>query len=416
MKLLNKALDFLSDSSGNMVIMAAITLPVLFIGIGATVSYSDATNRRIELQGHADIMSLGMAKKANAFNEADAIDYFNEYSSTQLDDSETCNYQLQSNPEQAVVNCSGEIPSFLSGFLMQKTVPYSVTATAALETGSIYEVAFVFDVSDSMVGEEIADLKRSLRTIADSGLFVDNDSRISLLPFANTVRLGPELEKFVTPGTGYAASGGTYNGCFDRNATDPNVNLNSNPTFPLVINALNNGRVLCPGPDMTAAFHRKATDFVVGEIERNIVTSFGTAMSDALVWGFRSLDPSLRGVMSSDSKYPLDNSSGTSKHIIMMTDGRPYDRPWNKGPGGGAVTQKLSLERFESVCSQLPFVEKNINFHLINYSNKKLSNEHLAVFKNCVSGEGEFHDVQAGGLASVISEITNQVSGLRLTQ
>ena len=97
-----------------------------------------------------------------------------------------------------------------------------------------------------------------------------------------------------------------------------------------------------------------------------------------------------------------------------MTDGRPYDRPWT-GPGGGAVTQALSLERFKATCAALDFEKKKINFHLINYNNNKLSAEHINVFKNCVSGDGEFHNVASGDLEAVISKIAQQASPLRIS-
>ena len=73
-------------------------------------------------------------------------------------------------------------------------------------------------------------------------------------------------------------------------------------------------------------------------------------MSDALVWGFRSLDPALRGIMSSEQQYPLAIGQ-SSKNIIMMTDGRPYDRPWT-GPAGGDVNPAKIIRPVEGcVCT-----------------------------------------------------------------
>lgn len=412
----NTVSQFINDRSGNMILVAAIVVPVLLMGIGAAVSYSNGVNKRTKLQTHADIMSLAMAKITNQTSMAAAEDYYDEYVLTHLDEEANCSFTLEDNPSEATVNCSGEVNSFLSGMLEKKTVPYSVVSKAQISTDSIYEVAFVFDVSDSMSGAEIDDLKAGLATISKSALFNDKESRLSLLPFANTVRLGQRFDKFVTPGTGYAAAGGAYNGCFDRDATDPNVDLSSNlaPTFSLVTNLINS-RVVCPKPSMTAIFHAKAKDWLIQDMAVNLETSFGTGMSDGLVWAFRSLDPDMRGIMSNASRYPLDSHSGSSKHIIMMTDGRPYDRPWT-GPGGGDVTQALSLDRFEDVCAALPFAAKGINFHLINYNNKNISQEYVDVFQNCVAGEGQFHDVDAGGLEAILNKITEHVSGLRLTQ
>ena len=56
----NTVSQFINDRSGNMILVAAIVVPVLLMGIGAAVSYSDGVNKRTKLQTHADIMSLSL--------------------------------------------------------------------------------------------------------------------------------------------------------------------------------------------------------------------------------------------------------------------------------------------------------------------------------------------------------------------
>lgn len=415
MKTKTKLSRLLSETSGNLALVTALVAPVVLVGVGVAVSTADVSRHKSNLQIHADNMSLAIAKFESSSKDTETKEYFKDYTSSYLADGEKCGYNTVRSPIETTVTCSGEMPSFMAGVIGKKTVPYSVKASAAASAASIVEVAFVFDISESMVGQELVELEDSLNIMTDSSLFLAEESRLSFIPFANTVRLGDELENFVTYGTGYNESGGVYNGCFDREATNPDVDLTSNPSFPLVKSALNNGRAVCPDEKMTAVFHKKPSDRAIQVLQGGLEIAFGTGMSDGLVWGFRSLDPDLRGILSSENDYPLDSSSGSSKHLIMMTDGRPYDRPWS-GPGGGAVTQALSLERFKSVCEKLPFEQKSINFHLINYNNKKLSDEHLDVFKDCVSGTGKFHDVKRGELVNVVDEITGQAVYLRLTR
>jgi len=411
----NKLLNFINDTAGNVAMMTALMLPVLLVGIGAAVSISDATNKKAKLQMHVDAMSLAMAKINNFESKHKAEEYYNNYIANQLDEDATCTQKLDDNPSRATIKCSGEVTSLFAGLMQKKVVPYTVESKALVSTKSTFEVSFVFDVSLSMEGAELAELQSGLKLVTESALFDDKDSRLSLLPFANTVRLGPEFESFVAPGYGYTAAGGVYNGCFDRIATDPSVDLKTDPKFPLVRNSLDTGKVVCPHQSMTALFHKKATDWDVIDMTKQLDTSFGTGMSDGLVWAFRSLDPSLRGELSSSSSYPLDSFDQSAKHILMLTDGEPYDRPWT-GPGGGQATRDASLLRFEEVCNALPFAAKDIHFHLINYNNKSLSPAQLSVFENCVAGVGKFYNIDAGGLEEVLSEITEHVSGLRLTQ
>ena len=411
----NKLLNFINDTAGNVAMMTALMLPVLLVGIGAAVTISDATSKKAKLQMHADAMSLAMAKINNFESKRKAEEYYDNYIANQLDEDATCTQKLDDNPSRATIKCSGEVTSLFAGLMQKKVVPYTVESKALVSTKSTFEVSFVFDVSLSMEGAELAELQSGLKLVTESALFDDKDSRLSLLPFANTVRLGPEFESFVEPVNGYTAAGGVYNGCFDRIATDPSVDLTTDPKFPLVRNSLNSGKVVCPHQSMTALFHKEATDWDVIDMTKQLDTSFGTGMSDGLVWAFRSLDPSLRGVLSSSSSYPLNSFDQSSKHIFMLTDGEPYDRPWT-GPGGGQATRDASLLRFEEVCNALPFAAKDIHFHLINYNNKSLSPAQLSVFENCVAGDGKFYSIDAGGLEEVLSKITEHVSGLRLTQ
>ena len=406
---------YLSDTSGNIAIMSAFATPVMLILIGVAVTFTQADNKKITLQGHADLMSLAIAKLEAVNDTRGAEQYFAEYTTSQLPANESCEYQVRQNPVTAVVTCLGSLDSFMAGFLTKKMIDYSVASTATTSVAKPHEVSFVFDVSDSMVGLEIFDLQESLKSLSESDLFEADDSRISFIPFANTVRLDDRIESFVSPGTGYARSGGVYNGCFDREMTDPSVNLKTNPDFPLVNSALPNGRVVCPHERMTAVFQKRTDDWGIQDLITNdLELSFGTGLTDALVWGFRSLDPDMRGILSSDTRYPLPTSNNSSKHLILMTDGRPYDRPWT-GPGGGAVTQALSLARFEAACEALDFEAKNINFHFINYSNQNISNQHREIYENCVSGEGQFHNVAAGNLEEIINQIATEASPLRIS-
>ena len=417
MNIKSKLLNFVSETSGNIAIMSAISLPVLLGVVGVAVTMADVNGRESKLQNHSDNLSLLMAKQKNDTTGEKARDAFNEYVATELREGESCTYELETsatNVTTAAVSCVGSMASFLPPFMGLDSVDYKGNATATV-SAKIFEVAFVFDISDSMVGAEMEELRATLVEMQSSVLFEDDESKLSLIPFANTVRLGDRFERFVQPGTGYAKTNGVYTGCFDREATDPTVNLRNGPGFPLVNEAIASGRVVCPNEDMEAVFHVNSMDWEVRDMAQNIELAFGTAMSDALVWGHRSLDPDLKGLLSNSSQYPLKNTVKTSKHLIMMTDGKPYDRPY-EGPGGGAVTQQISLDRFERVCSQLEFDDKGINFHLINFNNKRLSNEALAVYEDCVRGEGRVYHAEAGELAEVLARIAEEVSTLRISR
>ena len=185
----NKLLNFINDTAGNMVIMTALISPVLLVGIGAAVTILDTTNKKAKLQMHADAMSLAMAKINNVESKRKAEEYYDNYIATQLDEDATCTQELDDNPSRATINCSGEVTSLFAGLMKTKMVPYTVESTASVSTKSTFEVSFVFDVSLSMEGAELAELQSGLKMVTQSALFHDKDSRLNLLPFANTCLL-----------------------------------------------------------------------------------------------------------------------------------------------------------------------------------------------------------------------------------
>ena len=406
------------NTSGNFGVMAAILVPLVLSVVGAGISMQDVTSRKSDLQNHADHMSLMIAKlKHDHSRSREARQAFVEYRSASLRDGERCYHtisQTNAGATTATVNCTGSVPTFLPKFTSLASLPYTVHS-ASTTSSKAFEIAFVFDISDSMVGDEMKELQTTLDEFTESVLFDHPNSRLSLIPFANTVRLDDRFEQFVDRSTGYAVTNGVYTGCFDREATDPTIDIKKTSGYPLVNHEIASGREVCPSEDMTAIFHKTASDKEVTKLSGNIELAFGTGMSDGLVWGYRSLDPNYRGLLSDESRYPLDNTPETEKHLIMMTDGRPYDRPYT-GPGGGSVTQQISLDRFETVCSQLEFIKQGINFHLINFNNNKLTNEQVDIYETCVKGEGKYYEANSGELSGIISQILDQASELRVTK
>lgn len=408
---------YADHTSGNIAIMTAIMFPVLLSFIGIAISFADVNNRHTQLQNHSDNMSLMMAKLKSDYTGVEARGAFLEYTLNELREEESCDFTMRKQNSigvtTATVECTGEVSTFLPDFLSLGSLSYETVSTSTIST-SVYEIAFVFDISDSMVGDEMEELRTTLNDLTDSPLFEHEDSRLSLIPFANTVRLDDRFKQYVDPQYGYAETNGVYTGCFDREATDPTINIKTTSGYPLVNVAIASGREVCPNEDMTAIFHKSADDWEVKHLSSNIDLAFGTGMSDGLVWGYRSLDHNLKGLLGNDSKYPLANTPKTSKHVIMMTDGRPYDRPYH-GPGGGSVTQQISLDRFEVVCSQLEFDKNGISFHLINFNNNKLTNEQVNIYKTCVKGEGQYYEAESGELSNIVSQIVKEVASLRLS-
>ncbi len=57
-----KTLGFKEDSSGNIGVFLALSLPVMIVAIGAAVDIADTTSRKTKLQSATDISVLAAAR------------------------------------------------------------------------------------------------------------------------------------------------------------------------------------------------------------------------------------------------------------------------------------------------------------------------------------------------------------------
>lgn len=404
-----KLRTYLTNESGQMAIMFALGSTMLFAGVGAAISMSDLHTQRSNLQSHADIISLASAKMLTEGRKGKlkAKQYLNEYNSSELQSHETCKAKLSVTTVTSTINCEGNMKNLFASFVGKDSLKYSVTSTATMAVPKANEISSVFDISESMHGREIKDLKDGLRALINSDAFTHQESRLSLIPFAATVRLSDSFQSKVASPSGFAASGGIYNGCFEPRATDLNTDFKTASNFILLPSTgINVNRRYCPPAEMTPIYHTNPKTSEVRQLIRNIDTTWGTGSSDALMWGYRSLTPDMRGVLSDNHNYPL-SSSESIKHLIFMTDGKP-------SPGRTNMTKQEARERFDEFCEKIPFEANNIHVHMINY-NSNLSGVGIQRLKNCVSGSGKYYEVNVGELPSILNDISGQAEELRIS-
>ena len=392
-----------------MAIMLALFSAILISAAGAAVTFSDLTNKQSNLQAHADAISLATANYLSEGRGAKskAKEYTRQYNATELQTGENCKVKLDIETATSIATCKGRLKNAFSGFIGKKRLVYTAESTATMAVPKANEISFVFDISESMNGQEIRDLRRGLRALVNSNAFTHPDSKLSLIPFAATVRLSDRFQNKVANPSGYAASGGVYNGCFEPKATDLNTdfrtvsNLNLLPSTGINVN-----RKYCPPLEMSPLYHVEPKSHDVRRLIQNISTSWGTGSSDALMWGYRSLDPAMRGVLSDNPLYPLDKTKST-KHLIFMTDGKP-------SPGRTTMTKQQARERFDEFCKNIPFQYYDIHVHMINY-NSNLSGVGIQRLKNCVKGSGKYYEADVGDLPSIINEISGRAEQLRIS-
>ena len=221
---------FVKDTSGNIAIIAALSVIPIISVLGLAVDFQLAVTKKNLVQQTLDATMIAAARERQAGISNDNLENFvDEYFNNLIRanaPSLSCDDRTLvtgNNTEQVfdvnltfdqvgqgmngTVNCT--IATTLSGIVGRKEVNFLVSSGSTFGIGLI-DVAMVFDVSGSMRGSRIAGLK-SAATTAVEALIPDNPVattrvRISLVPYDHTVNVG----RYFTDFTGLRPNNRTY--------------------------------------------------------------------------------------------------------------------------------------------------------------------------------------------------------------
>lgn len=253
-------------------------------------------------------------------------------------------------------NVSGRLKTSILGLAGIPHVDISVSARAE-QSAAFTEIALVLDVSSSMNGAKIANLKPAATDFVDA-LMRDNGhelTAISLIPFGGTVNLGALFDTYVINDTignrdpdaaeyqsnDLATDGFTFtNGgnCIEYDASDFGIDRIPNQSrgqFPPSYFRYAPMNPYCP-EDTSEMFLNSSDSLELQDRINAMTLSDGTGMETGMLWGLKALSPSMKGRLGgdhSDRPEAFDKAT-TRKFIVLMADGgitsqhRPLD-PYN---------------------------------------------------------------------------------------
>ena len=393
---LNKSIihHFAVNRDGNFAIISSIVLVLLLIAASVVVDFSAADRSKTRLQDAADAAVLSAATAIyhrKASNEKANQEAKRTLRATDLDQSKYNCEKVTYVGDVVRIECRGHVSTTFAALVGQKRLNFNVSASASVGRKPKVEVTLVYDISDSMLTDgKLTALERGLNTFLSADVFRDAEYEtvFSFIPYANSVAFAPNFEKWVDPVSGYSISP-TFNRCFTPSATDPNIPFTGSDDYEAAPERLSNkSHTYCPVAGLEARFfmtnRNQAADMISG-----ITTSNGTGSNEALMWGYRSLVPSMQGVLSDNISFPRSFDDEHRKILIFLTDGKPKNKPWVGRAIDDPNNAKTSERNFEEVCRYIRKSNADMDVYMIGFGKIQRSGKDLApLLKNCTLGDG----------------------------
>ena len=341
---------FARDRGGNFAVLFGLTASVLALAVGFSVNLSQLYNARSSLQGVVDAavtstardLTTGVTKEADAnasvqafldANSAAGILKPNQIVLDQLIVDRAANTVRA----DAHVDVAFYFPLFSTSNMQR--VPVSTTAVYSDKT---IEVAMMLDVTGSMAGQKIKDLKAAASNAVDSFLGGQDPTRprvrVSIVPYANSVNAGTLAASSVyvetstsqrkqAPGNNdpqyVSASPRPDNCATERKGVDQYSDAGPgssmvNRDYLLSSFAQQTGTAACPSATLMPL---TADANALKNMIKTFVASGGTAGHVGVQWAWYMLSENWGSVMKASERPAKMDPKKVAKYAILMTDG-----------------------------------------------------------------------------------------------
>lgn len=428
----------------------------MFLLVGATGLAIDIGRREYaqsKLQGALDAAGLAAGAAANTANLQVEMD---KYMAANFSGSEvratltTQTITLSKDQKLVTLNASATMPTTFMSVLGFPSMTVSASSEITREMKGL-ELAMVLDVTGSMAGSKITELKQAstdLVNILFGGQDTGTNLWVGIVPFSQTVNIGTSHSAWLAPNTYnwgptgwggcvdarvasgrditddtptieklpiyYWADNNTYNDWIKSNGTSYNTPLNTsrgpNKNCPQAITMLTNQR-----PPLLSAINSLTA-------QGNTLINFGA------VWGWRLLSPNWRGLWGGamdTNKLPLNyNTDLMMKSVIIMTDGdNTIDNSTDGAYGylsdntlnttsSSAAVSKLNA-KLSAVCTAMK--AKGILVYTVLFNNNNSTTANM--LRSCASNSDYFFNTADGiDLKTAFRKIGDSLASLRISR
>lgn len=424
---------FLGDRRGNFTLMFAGATVALLLAAGVAVDFSRAVSSHSAARNAVDAAILATARQLSLGNITtdEAYDFLKAFLEGTLDgevgpdkEYQIVNFMVDPVTEKISADLKSELPlTFMTlAGLRSKTITSGSTAAYGIDET---EVVMTFDVTGSMEGSKISDLRRAAENGIDEllGGAAENNGklRIGIVPYAEGVNTGPLYEtvfaetkdtsgpppKDTDPvGVGLAGDNCSTERKGPGQFTDDSPRVGKiNRDFRLA---------RCPAaPLMPLTTDKGALKTAVG----NMTAGGGTGGHIGIQWAWYLMSPKWKSYMPAGSA-PADYMKGVRKFAIIMTDGEfnvAYEGVPKKDSQYGQA--KKSMAKARKLCTNMK--KKGIKVFTIGFAlNQKNARD---LMKDCASPDTPemkyYYEAKGGNeLKKVYSDIATSIKQLRLVR
>ncbi len=188
-----KKRNFVSDESGNVAIMFAVSLMAMLAASGLALDVTDMHNRKSTLQSASDAAVL-----AAAVSDETNIQRLKKIAETAFEsnfvleaDESIKEFDLNlSEDEELSLNVQLEKPTLMMGIAGFDAVDVKVQSATLLANSTPLDIAFVLDRTGSMAGQNMSGLINASRELITDLDASERDIRIAVIPFSDYVNVG----------------------------------------------------------------------------------------------------------------------------------------------------------------------------------------------------------------------------------
>lgn len=391
---------FLADSRGGVTIVFTLMLVVLMFAAGAALDIGRVLHTRAGLVSAADAAALAAGRALSDGNRTDteirdiAKAFFKENlaGAETFGDVDALDVAIDRDAGKVKIDVSAKVPMTLSRVAGIDSLDVPVVSETATSSRDI-ELAMVLDVTGSMAGSKIADLRTAAADLVDQ-VIPDagrrGRARIALAPYAASLNAGSYFNAVTgrRSGTGcvFERSGSAR---FDENAPSGASYLGYDRT------------VVCPSAAVRALTEDKASL----KTQINALRADGmTAGHIGTAWGWYLLSPLWSSIWPAESRPAAYDADKTLKAVLLMTDGE-FNTQYVAANGNSATQAK-------ALCQNMK--DEGVEVYTVGFMAGSAAE---AMLRECASSPAHYFTASNGAaLSSAFRAIGRSLTDLHLTQ
>lgn len=397
--------EFYAAQGGGIAPLFGLVMLVMLFAMGVSIDGARGFRTATVAGSALDAAALAAARALRLDNPSDAelTAMVTDYFTANLTDHDT-RAALESisvvvdrvlNSVQLVADI--KLPVTVSAVMGKEYLTVKVRSSAVFDVKDV-EVSMMLDVSGSMDGSKIADLRAAATDLVDIMLPADqpNDNKVAIAPFSTSVNAG-SLRDDVSVGVdrrGRSQPGRNTTCVTER--TGAEAFTDAAPAG----NMLNRKATFCPAtPVVPLTNDVDVLHDAIASLRANGMTAghLGTA------WAYYLLSPNWASVLPADSEPVAYDEQHVRKVAILMTDGM-FNSTYESANGSSVVQAR-------SICDKMK--ASGITVFTVGF---QVPTDVVPTLQYCATSPKHFYNATDGAeLRKTFTEIANRLNGLRLS-